>query len=338
MAIPALSRNYWARAGQPYAANTTIALVCQSHIFALKQLLIDAAVGGTTSGTRVVGSKFTVLGSSDGTTAALDAVDRWSAHTNVVQNNSGSAHSWIVLRCAALGYDCLIDANSSTTANYRLAFTPSTTPFSGGSTTAGPTSTEEFTVGTTAVGTSTNVALIGDTATGNSNFGNFCVSDNGEFIFTCTRAGTGIGTTFIAFCKPTGGEAGDTRNAVAVGISVGISGRGAPTTAHFNSVSFASQRTPNGSLISTGGWSTQIFGGSAYTGSGATSALTGNYLTYAIRNCTITPQVSDRGAIPDWYLVGTVAVNSSYPAVGATQTHIVVGDLIIPFPVVLPTV
>lgn len=338
MAIPVLSRNYWARANQPFAANTTAGLVAQSLIFALKQLMIDSAAGGSASGTRVAASKWTVLGSSDSTTAALDAVDRWVAHTNIVQNNSGSAHSWIVLRCAALGYDCLIDANSSTTASFRVAFTPSTTPFSGGSTTAGPTSTEEFTVANNAVGTSTSATLVGDAATGNTNVAHFVTADNGEFLFFVSRSGGLVFSTFIGFQKPTGGESGDTRNAVALGISSGATGRGIPITTSFNTSAMASQRTPNGSLISTGGFSTLVFGGTAYTGTAATSALSSNYLAYGLRDVTITPQVADRGTLQDIYLIGIVAVNSSYPAAGASQTHIVVGDTVIPFPVVLPTV
>lgn len=338
MSIPALSRSYWARANQPYAANTSAALIAASAEYNLKQLLIDAAAGGSASGLRNSGSVWVVLGSCNSTTAAMDGVDRWTSHTSIVQAASGVAHSWIVLRCTTLGYDCCIDTNSATTANLRVAFTPSSTPFSGGTTTNGPTSTEEFTIGTASVGVAANAALIGDAVTLNSNFSHFVCADTGEFIFTCSRSGGLVHTTIIAFQKPTGGEPGDTRNAVAIGVSNAATGRGSPTTASFNSPLIASQRCPGGALIASGGFSTLTFGGTNYTGTGATSTLTGNYLTYPLRNFTITPQVADRGSLQDMYLIGTVAVNSSYPSVGASQTHIVVGDLVIPFPVVLPTV
>jgi len=171
MAIPALSRNYWTRANQPFAGNLTLLALAQSALFLLKTSLLNTALGGATSGARVAGSIWTVLGSSDGTTAGIDAVDRWAAHTNIVFANNGTAHSWWLGRCAALGYDILIDANSATPSSFRVAFTPSTTPFTGGSTLSGPTSLEEITAGALTVGAAVTVSLLGDTVTGNTNYG-----------------------------------------------------------------------------------------------------------------------------------------------------------------------
>lgn len=86
--------------------------------------------------------------SCDGVTAgtAGDGVDRWATDNNIVWNTSG-AHSWYVLRQTGIAtnfelcLDCLY--SSATTMNMTIAISPST-GFSGGTTSARPTSADEI--------------------------------------------------------------------------------------------------------------------------------------------------------------------------------------------------
>jgi len=74
---------------------------------------------------------------------AGDGVNRWSALTDLVWNNAGSAHSWIVLRMYGTA-ELLISCESSAIngQNLLVATSPSV-GFSGGSTTARPTAADE---------------------------------------------------------------------------------------------------------------------------------------------------------------------------------------------------
>ena len=79
---------------------------------------------------------------------AGDGVDRWSADTKLVWANAGTAHSWIVLRQTGIGttYELLISCEGTSVSGSLLTILTSISGFSGGSTTARPTATEELTV------------------------------------------------------------------------------------------------------------------------------------------------------------------------------------------------
>lgn len=87
---------------------------------------------------------WTVVGSSNSTVAALDSVDRWTTDANLVGNAAGSVHAWIVLRQTgiATNYEICIDLINSTLINATIAISPSA-GFTGGTTTARPTATDE---------------------------------------------------------------------------------------------------------------------------------------------------------------------------------------------------
>lgn len=89
-------------------------------------------------------SPWSVRGSSNGTTAGMDQVDRWSSDGDIVKNSAGSAHSWIVLRQTGIGtnFEACIDMNSGSTGLASVIVSPSA-GFTGGSTTARPTATDE---------------------------------------------------------------------------------------------------------------------------------------------------------------------------------------------------
>lgn len=89
---------------------------------------------------------WTVVGSSNGVAAGLDGVDRWSANADIVWGASGSAHSWIVMRMggfsAANSFEILISTRGSFATSYEQIgiLAAWDVDFSGGSTTADPTS------------------------------------------------------------------------------------------------------------------------------------------------------------------------------------------------------
>lgn len=93
-------------------------------------------------------SPWTVRGSSNSVSGAMDTTDRWSADTDLVWSSAGGvAHSWIVLRQTgiATNYELLIDltAASSFTNSCQRYISPSA-GFTGGSNTTRPTATDEI--------------------------------------------------------------------------------------------------------------------------------------------------------------------------------------------------
>src|SRR5512146_2064622 len=87
MALPTKTKTWQFKVNQATKYQGTFAATFQAVMFALKQSLITFAL-----------QPWTVVGSSDGATAGLDAVDRWSAANKLVQAADASAHSWIVLK------------------------------------------------------------------------------------------------------------------------------------------------------------------------------------------------------------------------------------------------
>jgi hypothetical protein len=81
--------------------------------------------------------------------SAGDGVDRWTVDTNIVAGNEGASHSWIVLRQTgiATNYEICISIN---TANANVAvlsiYVSPSAGFTGGSTTATPTATDQVTL------------------------------------------------------------------------------------------------------------------------------------------------------------------------------------------------
>lgn len=116
--------------------------------------LIKDALTTTTSwvddtNTPVVPSNmWTVRYSCDSVTAGTvgDGVDRWAADSNLVWANAGSAHSWIVLRQAAINstFEILISCEGiSVNGNILTIYKSPSAAFSGGTATARPTAVDE---------------------------------------------------------------------------------------------------------------------------------------------------------------------------------------------------
>lgn len=340
MPIPALIRTYSARANEPLTSTTTLLDMNRSIMFNFKQHLKNTAAGGVTSGSRHANSVWTVVGSSDSVAFGLDGVDRWAAISNLVWASSGTAHSWIVLQNTTIGYQLAIDLNATSTASVGVAATEIGTPFSGGSTTTRPTSTREFTLGTATTGAGNNTALLIDATFGGVGGTHFVADTAGSFWFLYSRTGYGAFHTLIGMQKTSGANAADVRNVFLLGNSTG-SARGAGMYNSVSASTFCTGRTHAGVDIHGNLGVLIPYAGGAWIGQIGTGldVLNGNYMSFPSYVFGINPVVgfAYRGIIDDLYQTSQMPVGSSIPS-AAAQTHIVVGDMAIPFPGVQPII
>jgi hypothetical protein len=160
----------------------------------------NASIGSPAGG-------WTVQGSSDGTTGALDAVDRWTTSYTpakiVYAAANGSAHSWIVLKSPWNLY-VLISCYGST-GGHLIHIGASLTAYSGGSNTTDPTTSNEFLIASGAVQKNTN-------SQSNTHL-HAWLATNGEFMFASSRDGSGFVNWMLQFRQLTETHAGDSHNA-----------------------------------------------------------------------------------------------------------------------------
>ncbi len=84
---------------------------------------------------------WTVVGSGNGTTSGMVGVDLLTSSANIVHNAAASSHSWIVLR-QPTGVQVCWDFNNTSVSFATIAWSPAA-GFTGGTTTARPTATDE---------------------------------------------------------------------------------------------------------------------------------------------------------------------------------------------------
>lgn len=90
---------------------------------------------------------WTVVSSSNAVVA--NGSDNWTTVADIVNNTAGVAHSWIVLKQAQMGAGNLqlcIDMSSNVSTSRRAMYLSANAGFSGGTTTARPTATDEVTL------------------------------------------------------------------------------------------------------------------------------------------------------------------------------------------------
>lgn len=149
--LPLLERQWTFQLSQFFAAQGSVLATARR----LMRLVKDAFLGAGSwtdsfnSPTASAGN-WTVVGSSDSVTAALDGADRWDADTDLVWAIAGVAHSWIVLQqdgilgTGAVGrMQVCLDLSNATASNATLVVSWGA-GFTGGTTTARPTATDEF--------------------------------------------------------------------------------------------------------------------------------------------------------------------------------------------------
>ena len=343
-AVPAPIRTWSSRMNVPFtmANSATEALKQQFVFWSLKQHLINAHTSdGTLYGTRSPNSVWTVVGSSDGTTAALDGVDRWTTTfdaSKLVRAATGTAHSWIVLQNSTSGIQMCIDLNGTNSGQCAIIYTRSAFPFSGGNTTTRPTAAANnewqsgLSRGSSPDTTTQGGRIIEESTTSQVMYTHFSCAEDATFHFEVSRAGSGWCSVFIALWRTTAANASDTRNWYAIHDTIDTT-RGAPRH-NTNGNGIAGQtagttgRNASGAICNTGGIRQVTFGGTTYPGAnGNIDSITGNYSAEPLEVREISPQLIDRGYFADIVFIGNVTIGSVYPAVN--PTHFVVGDVLV---------
>ncbi len=147
MALPTVTKSWQFAVNQSFSDGTLA--TTRTMIRAIKNQLIGAggltwtdSTGTTTTPT----GNWTVIGSSNGVTAGIDAVDRWAADGDLLFNTAGSAHSWIILQQTGISATFQMLIALDNTSFYNATISVSHTAYSGGSATANPTSANAVTL------------------------------------------------------------------------------------------------------------------------------------------------------------------------------------------------
>lgn len=335
-ALPSLLKSYQMRGNAPFPANTSQEDVRRSQWWMLVHMLLDVVATGSTSGTRHANSVWSCYYSCDSVTAgtAGDGVNRWTTYANVIGAASGAAHAWMVLYNANFGLYMLVSRNSTTTGiRMEVSFTAPT----GGSTTVDPTMTNSWAFGATSSGVSTTWSGVSDDAAGNFNYAHLITTDDGRFFFLVSRTGSGFFSSFCALLPAVNGRVGDTNNLFTMASALNSS-RGAPTHSNLTANNGCVCRTPNNAgIVTTGGVQSINFGGSAYAGNYGIDSVSGDFMSYPLFVMSLASQVAYRGQVPDLYFIGTATVGASVPTVAA-QERVIAGDVIVPFPGIVPNI
>ena len=133
---------------------------------------------------------YTVRGSSDGTTGAMDLVDRWATFANVTTRATAAAavQSWIVLRDGN-GVDILLTYQGASDDIARISFSPGQLFVAAGTPTHQPPATAEQVV-------SSAVTLIGVSATVDRLWFGWVSSDFKMCRFAIARSGVWLGRSW----------------------------------------------------------------------------------------------------------------------------------------------
>lgn len=348
--LPAHSRNYFTRANVPFGANNTLQLILESFsVWVLQAMLRDIISTGSTGGTRHANSIWICRGSSDGvtggavTSVGVAGTDRWGGATfpgAFIRGNNSTNHHWMLLENTTLGLELLL--NMSQTSSY-LCFSvgPSGT-FSGGTVSACPApSPTSASVQAGQTGYSSNdggqTNVFGDTTNlGNTWYAHLTIADNGEFVFATSRVGLGGFPLFLGLWKTTGQQIGDNLNWFVLSGNGAASGRCSPSQSRLESPVFAASRTPDGSQKSGGGLVHFYCGGNMVAGRGVDS-INATYNAIECRIIESAPQYTERGTLPDLFIIGDGPVGGSIPN-GASQIRTVMGNLVVPFIGVVPSI
>lgn len=151
MSLPTLAKSWYFQVNQQISAQTSLAVTNARALRTIKDALLGLGSWTDNAGGTVTPSNnWTVVGSSNGSVAALDGVDRWASDTDITWMGSGaSAHSWMILKQTAIGsnfqflINCRGDDTGSRSSFIEICYSPNA-GFTGGSTSARPTATDEI--------------------------------------------------------------------------------------------------------------------------------------------------------------------------------------------------
>lgn len=295
-------------------------------LLAIKDSLKTASGWTDSTGTAAtLTTPWTVTASSNGTTA--NTSDNWSSATDLVWANSGTAHSWIILRQTGINgqnAEMCIDLNI-TSSDFQISLVFS---FATGFNVSSPTVTNRPTATDEMIRYSA-VSWFGGITTAFSCILNVVVSDGGE----CTRVFayvSGSIKSFFSFDKPKIPVSGWANPAVFTVVG------NEPTYALLNDGNYGMFRA--NSLNNWVYWSTEFYvdgaiGQRQTTVSDVTSewpitkiGLVGGYAA-AGNNV-----YGWHGALSDmWYGDVTLVSGDTYPAVAPLKQFVQIGDLVLPW-------
>lgn len=334
MALPAQTHTWSTRRNIPLLDVSTLSQATKSLMLAFVRSLLDIEATGTLGGTRHANSVWTVVKSCN-SSAIATGTNNWLALTDLVWNTPGSAHSWIILQNTTLGYQLLIDLNYAAGTNLRISACKIAAAYTGGTTTTGPTSTAEFTMGVVAGGTSAvGGAVI--SVSGGTIYAHFTTNQEGQWFLQSSKV-TWLYSfnTFIAMLKTGGADASDTYNVFFLETS-SDSVRGAPNYVTLsNSPRITGRTGDNVAVMNAGGIRAQYLGGTDPFG----AAYPDTYKGYPCWKPDIyttqsppTPSSGYRGNFVDLWAISIDVgrVGQVYPSV-AGAIYVVAGNFLVPF-------
>lgn len=320
-----LSRVWYTRANIPFPDITTALKAAQSQAWLMKANLMQQVTTGTVGpeGVAPAGAAWACKGSSDGSTAGIDNVDRWGGTfdaTKILRAAAASPHSWILLQSQAAigGYYMLIALEAAADTSIYISF--SKNAYTGGSTTAKPTSTTEF--------VAFNGSQWNNGNASNQNF-QFVTDANGDFYAHVGQVGAGF--TYMALWGSELAEArGSDGHKFFVHAHYSNAGRGAPLGASSTVIG----RTSSNSANITGGMIRPTFAGNNFMGAMEANSQDSTFDTLpCIVGNTNAGLSGMRGRFPDAVMGGAMNVGGSDPTTG-TQQRACFGDFVTPHSVV----
>lgn len=275
--------------------------------------------------TAFASSPCTVAGSSNGTTAALDGVDRIVNSAAIVNHAPGGAHSWIVLNLGS--GQVLFEWNDVVAILLRISWSPNGL-FAGGSTTAAPTASDEkeqqtgqWIGSTTGTGGQYRIHVM-RSSDGQNTRVFFCINSLVAGFWCFERAWNPVSGWTLPFCvnvRRITGNITDT-GLMTFGVWVG--------TNAFAAVG------PIGDmpLFTTSEWAPGGTGNSIGNRYSIPNELSGEYpiCPIGLWHDTTVGQRGRHGSIPDMYFTATTPVmGDTYPADGSKQFQ-QMGQMIVP--------
>jgi hypothetical protein len=330
----ALSKTWYTSANRAADDVSTATRKAASELFALKALLMGQ-VSGTDGpeGARPSSVYWTLAGSSDSSTAGIDSTDRIGSTFNAAKwvrvAAGGTPHTWFVLQSPSglldgPWYLCVDWIGAS---DQVATFVISKNVFSGGSTSARPTSVNESAL--------TAQTFTETTAAASKAY--FVTDANGGFYYLTSRNGQGIFQFILAVLPMTETRSGDGARTVMVAQQT-TSARGVLQDVASGHASFRGILADSSAASTTLGMLLPTFTTTTNTTQTFTLAATGtnaidaqvDALPIAYIFDSTTSHLGVRGRWPDmWATGGQVAVGSVVPATGNPE-RIVTASWMIP--------
>lgn len=310
MALPTITKTW------QYSRNNTVA--AQGTFTATNKRLLRSVISTWFSfGSNPPTCRYSCNSVTAGT--AGDGVNRWSTDGDIVGNSPGSAHSWMVLQIGGIAssFQVVFDCVASTAQLLTIAISPSA-GFTGGTTTARPTATDEMVVVSSSswggVGSDAQIRY------------SWAQSTDGQ----CNRlilGSAGVTTGIWLFEKPANPTSGWSNPHVVL-INTGSSN----TVSSLNTVSRARIGTVNSTIQLLSEGSTSGMGVADATWGNVANDVDGTWPIFPVSFASVTAGSKGRhGTFQDlWVGSSAVATADGYPNDG-TNSLVHVGNLVLPW-------